>query len=331
LFFAVVVATSAGAQIEKQQIPANSEGTSEQSGEDRNAVSKDNALAQPSGDNSTPSFRGRVLVQAESNAWPRSAINDLIRETVHRMPTGGDYRASSESIQKLESAIKNEGNHLAIDAAVAKPSFCSSATYLVFVLTLEELYNQRRIEFQPGVAEKLLVRGQNDGVGVWGFWNANGPGTARLFEKLRLGNNFLSIEKAQAGDFLKIFWNDQIGSKEFGHSVVYLGHGPNAQGVDTVQFWSSNKKGGYGCAEVPRSKIKRMLFSRLTHPEQINQIGELPTDEYLASMLDRSSTPEEMYRMVGISQPAEPIPTPALGTDNGSRPERGVIDPKRKP
>jgi hypothetical protein len=44
-----------------------------------------------------------------------------------------------------------------------------------------------------------------------------------------------------------------------------------------------------------------MLFSRLTHPERINQIVELANDEYLASMLNRSSTYEEMERMVGIS------------------------------
>jgi hypothetical protein len=171
----------------------------------------------------------------------------------------------------------------------------------VFVVTLERLSEQRQIEFEPGTADKLLVSGQHDGVGAWGRWNANGPGTARLFEELHLGDNFSAIEKAQPGDFMKIFWNDQTDSKEFGHSVIYLGHGPDSDGIDMVRYWSSNKKGGYGPAEVPRSKIKRMLFSRLTHPERINQIVELANDEYLASMLNRSSTYEEMERMVGIS------------------------------
>jgi hypothetical protein len=225
------------------------------------------------------------------------------------MPAGGEYRASSESIQKLESAIKKEGNHLAIDASVAKPSFCSSATYLVFVSTLEELNRRGQIQFEEGAAEKLLVTGQHDGFGVWGRWNANGPGTARLFAELYLGHNFTSIEKAQAGDFLKIFWNDQIGAREFGHSVIYLGHGPNSAGVEVVRYWSSNKKGGYGRAEVPRSKIKRMLFSRLDYPERINQIRNgLKPDEYLASMLVRSSTPEEVKKMVGIPASATADP-----------------------
>src|SRR5262249_24283848 len=101
-------------------------------------------------------------------------------------------------------------------------------------------------------------------------------------------------------------------------SVVYLWHGPNRESVEVVQYWSSNKKGGYGRAEVPRSKIKQMLFSRLDHPERINQIGDgLKPDEYLASMLIRGSTPEEMKKMVGIpaSALADPIPAARVGKE----------------
>jgi hypothetical protein len=268
---------------------------------DADAISLRNALAQPSGDHPTESFQLGGRVQANAEALPRSTVNQLIVALLDKMPQGGDYRASSESIQRLENAIRKEGDHLAVNAAVATPSFCSSATYLVFVSVLQELHRRGQIRFEPGVAEQLLVSGQHDGVGVWGRWNANGPGTARLFDELHLGRNFTSIEEAQAGDFLKIFWNDQIGAKEFGHSVVYLGHGLNREGVEVVQYWSSNKNGGYGCAEVPRSKVKRTLFSRLDHPERINQIsGGLKPDDYLASMLIRSSTPEEMEEMAGI-------------------------------
>ena len=309
--FALVVAVSGGAQsLAKRLSPMRSAEASDQSQADLDTISLDNTLAERSGDNSTASFRSAVRVQGGGgDALRSSAINRLIVDMTNRMPAGGEYRASSESIQKLESAIKKEGNHLAIEAAVAKPSFCSSATYLVFVSTLEELDRRRRIQFEEGVAEKLLVTGQHDGFGVWGRWNANGPGTARLFAELYLGHNFTSIEKAQPGDFLKIFWNDQIGVKEFGHSVVYLGHGLNSEGIEVVQYWSSNKKGGYGRAEVPRSKIKRMLFSRLDYPERINEIRNgLKPDAYLASMLVRSSTPEEMKKMVGIPASATADP-----------------------
>jgi hypothetical protein len=266
-----------------------------------NAMSMRNALAQPAADNPYASVSDWAKVQFVGSDFASSEINRLVVEMTVRMPVGGEYRASSESIERLESAIKAVGGHLMIDPAAAEPSFCSSATYLVFVLTLEELNHQRKLQFEPGVVEKLLVSGQRDGDGVWGRWNANGPGTARLFAELRIGRNFTSIEQAQPGDFLKIFWNDQIGAKEFGHSVVFLGRGRNRDGLEVVEYWSSNKKGGYGRASVPLSKIKRMLFSRLESPERINQISAgLKPDPYLAGMLTRSSTPREMEEMVGI-------------------------------
>jgi hypothetical protein len=289
-----------------------------------NAISLGNALAQPSGDDSTAPFKQKGQVQVTNDAVPRLAVNQLIGELVDEMPKGGGYRASSDSIQKLEYAIRQEGDHLIVKADVAQPSFCSSATYLVFVSALEEWNRRRHIRFEPGVAEQLLVRGQHDGVGVWGRWNANGPGTACLFKELQLGHNFTHIEDAQAGDFLKIFWNDQIGAREIGHSVVYLGR-CNREGIEVVRYWSSNKNGGYGPAEVPRSKIKRMLFSRLEHPERINQIAKgLEPDEYLASMLVRNSTPEEMEMRVDTPSSAIADPTPA--TSVGKKTKGSGID-----
>jgi hypothetical protein len=305
-FFGLAIAVSSDAQNRAQpQSPLKFEGNSTPSQAELDDISVRNALAAPLGEKALPSSPAKSRVGTEINPVASSPINNQILEAIKNMPAGGDYRATSESIQQLESAIKKDGDHLDVNSAIAKPSFCSSATYLVFVSTLQELNREGKIQFEPGVTEKLLVTGQRDGVGVWGRWNSNGPGTARLFAEFHLGPNFTSIEQAQAGDFLKIFWNDQIGFKEFGHSVVYLGHGLNSEGIEVVRYWSSNKKGGYGRAEVPRSKIKKMLFSRLAYPEQINQIRDgLNPDEYLASMLVRSSSSEEMKEMVGI--PASP-------------------------
>jgi hypothetical protein len=52
---------------------------------------------------------------------------------IEKMPKGGEYRASSESTEKLGSAIQVKGDNLDIHREVAMPSFCSSATYLLFV------------------------------------------------------------------------------------------------------------------------------------------------------------------------------------------------------
>jgi hypothetical protein len=137
---------------------------------------------------------------------------------------------------------------------------------------------------------------------------------------------------------LKIFWTDQIGAKEIGHSVIYLGHRHDSEGVELVRYWSSNKKGayaegGYGKAEVPLTKIKQMLFSRLEDPNKINNIGDgLKPDEYLASMLINSSTPEEMKKMVGIrrSARADPIPVSSVSKEKGANGTDLKVDREKK-
>jgi hypothetical protein len=57
----------------------------------------------------------------------------------------------------LAAAIRVKGDTLDIDCRVAKPSFCSSATYLLFVSVLERLNKNKQLSFNPGVPEMLLV------------------------------------------------------------------------------------------------------------------------------------------------------------------------------
>jgi len=318
-------------RVQPQARPEKSEENSRQSQAELDEISVRNALAQPAGKKASTSSSGKSRVEVKSNPLVDSSANSVILGVLDGMPTGGDYSASAESIHRLELAIKKDGDHLSVNAEGAKPSFCSSATYLVFVSALEALVDDRQITFSPGIAEKLLVSGQPDGVGVWGRWNANGPGTARLFAELQLGHNFTSIEEAKSGDFLKIFWNDQIGFKEAGHSVVYLGHGPNRDGLEVVRYWSSNKKGGYGRTEALRSKIKRMLFSRLEFPKQINAIGGgLAKDEYLASMLVRSGSPEEMKEKVGLTELPLSDPAPSVNNPTEDDSKRPSADGREK-
>ena len=116
----------------------------------------------------------------------------------------------------------------------------------------------------------LLITGQRDGEGVWGRWNANGPGTARLFYEMRLGRNFSEFAQAQPGDFMKIFWSNAVGRREHGHSVIFLGT-ETVNGVESVRFWSSNLGYGYSEKVVPRTKIAAAVFSRLTTPQNLGR------------------------------------------------------------
>jgi hypothetical protein len=244
----------------------------------------------------------------------------MIVKAIESMPTGGGYRASGPAITALRNSMRTGDAGISLEPSQAMPSFCSGATYLVFLATLNELQHTGQIAMSGATLRALLVEGQSDGSGVWGRWNANGPGTARLFFETGLGRNFTSFDDARPGDFMKVWWNDQIGAQEHGHSVIYLGMENRTEGP-YVHYWSSNIPGGFGHAYVARTKIRRALFSRLEHPEQINRVTALPPkDSYLASMLSKSSTPEQMAGMVGLPSkepwhllPApQPSPAPAV-------------------
>jgi hypothetical protein len=264
-----------------------------------------------------------TVITSASAARPASSASSpkaIILKAIESMPTGGGYRASGPAITALRDSMHVGGAGIALEPSRATPSFCSGATYLVFLAALNELQQTGQIAMTEATRRALLVEGQSDGTGVWGRWNANGPGTARLFFETGLGRNFTSFDEARPGDFMKVWWNEEIGARERGHSVVFLGIENRTEGP-FVHYWSSNIPGGFGHAYVPRTKIRRALFSRLEHPEQINRVTALPAkDAYLASMLSKSSTPDQMAAMVGLPArdswhlfPAQPsaAPTPA--------------------
>ena len=63
----------------------------------------------------------------------------------------------------------------------ASPSYCSGATYLVFMKTIEALRDRGDLQLNYETLDRLMIRGQRDGAGIWGRWNANGPGHGAAF------------------------------------------------------------------------------------------------------------------------------------------------------
>src|SRR5438270_4727485 len=201
------------------------------------------------------------------------------------MPSGGKYSVSHFAKIRLQSAAHFESGKFFILPSAASPSFCSGATYLVFIRTIEALRATGQLHLDFPTLEQLLIRDQHDGEGIWGRWNANGPGTARLFHELGLGRNFDNFNEAQPGDFIKIFWSQEVGRSEHGHSTIFLGM-ENRLGVEHIRFWSSNIPSGYGEKSVPRNKIAYAIFSRLETPTNLSRIHDAPVvDAYLASLL----------------------------------------------
>ena len=223
-------------------------------------------------------------------------INQLILDEIKSMPRGGGYLASKRADKIRQDAFSYADGRIAIDEEAIKPSYCSGATYLVFVNVLQRLQNGGEIALAEQTLRNLAVADAKDGVGIWGRWNANGPGTAKLFADTGCGKNFKSLNAARPGDFLKIFWTEEVGRKERGHSVIYLSHND-----DSVTFWSSNEKIGYGMKSVPLVACKHLLISRLTAPQKLDKFQGLPErDAYLADMLNKEHTRSAMQKRLGL-------------------------------
>src|ERR1700736_3126973 len=234
---------------------------------------------------------------AQDHAFWKRDPNSLILSILHAMPQGGGYLATAGATRDLQSAVYVSGGRLFVKPAAARATYCSGATYLVFIQAIQSLLPDSLVRAR--VAEALAIKGQPDGVGVWGRWNANGPGTACLFHELRLGRNFTSFDEAKPRDFMKIFWTDAVGSREHGHSVIYLGRA-TTNGVDTVRFWSSNKPAGYGEKAVPRSRISHAIFSRLETPSNIEGSVTLSRKNgYLSGLVSKESSISEALDQSG--------------------------------
>ena len=240
---------------------------------------------------------GLSLLAASANA---AGLNNLVLEQMGKMPSGGKYSVSHFAKIKLQSAAHFESGKFFVIPTKPYVSFCSGATYLVFIKTVEELRDRGQLQLDYATLNQLIIRDQRDGEGVWGRWNANGPGTGRLFHELGLGRNFTDFSQAQPGDFMKIFWNNNVGKSESGHSVIFLGTTNHPDG-EYVRFWSSNIGMGYGEKEVPRSKIANAIFSRLETPANLTRVRDIPVvDAYLASLLRKKSNFAEATKKCGI-------------------------------
>jgi hypothetical protein len=237
---------------------------------------------------------GAFSTRLQAQGFPelRNDANEVILQVIRTMPQGGGYSASNTATAHLTAAARTVKGTLTLNPSIAKPSYCSGATYLVFLATLENLNNQAPITGQ--LAESLAIKGQPDGVGIWGRWNANGPGTACLFHELQLGENFTDWNMARPGDFMKIFWNSNVGRREHGHSAIFLGQSKE-NGLDWVSFWSSNQPNGFGQKQVLKTKMAYVIFSRLKYPDRLQRnFATLPAkNSYLAGLVSKeSSLPE---------------------------------------
>ena len=249
-------------------------------------------------------FQSHISLAEE--LYPNTLTSNLVLQSIEEMPAGGGYVLNDLPAQKLADAfywqyLSNGEMALFVDPLVASPSYCTTATYIVFYKTLLKFWQNQNIFPSKDILKKLKPQLEADGLRIWGRWNANGPGTAKFFYDSQIGTNFDDLAQAKPGDFLKIFWNDEVGTNERGHSVIFLGT-EIIDGVQKIHFWSSNKStNGYSKMTINRSDAVRLLFSRLDRIENINKIVELSlNDDFLTSMLSTRSNWEEVREKTGI-------------------------------
>lgn len=243
---------------------------------------------------------------AQSQTAPKTAtFNDYILHAVRKMPKGGGYSTGSQAAENLgtKGIVWDENRkRLILYPRGAQPSFCSSACYLVLLTALQHCESRRAMAPLPPEAWKYMAiyQGQKDGEGIWGRVNANGPGMAKLVSDLKAGVNFTDLKYARPGDFMKIFWNEHIGKKEYGHLVVFLR--AYKEGDETmVEFWSSNSGSGYSIKAVNLASIQRHIFTRVMYPAAFARTPSLPwSDEWLHSLLSEAVSYREVAKKCHI-------------------------------
>lgn len=246
----------------------------------------------------SPGAVRRAPVRTDAVAWYQA-----LRSGLSQFRDGGGYRTSREAMEAL--ALKAcrwnpRARRPVFLLREATPSFCSSACYLLLLKSLE-IWDSRQparvISEQAWLA--LAPRmGQHDGEGPWGWANANGPGLAVLVHALGAGVNFEDWRQARPGDFMKIFWTDHIGRRESGHLTVLV-----KDGGDEVTFWSSNMPDGYGAKTISKSRIRRVIFTRITRPERFNLAPRIGSHAWLSSLLKKDASMKEVRRHSGMKTP----------------------------
>lgn len=232
--------------------------------------------------------------------WWKSMQSSIM--SMQRLGAGG-YSTDDSAKQALVDSFTwcDTLKRPRFNPTVARPSFCSSAVWVATLSALIHWETRNRYRaISPAAWQALMPRLVKDGEGPWGYANANGPGFALLVHRLGAGINFTDWRQARPSDVLKIWWNEHIGGQERGHLVILV----KDEG-DTACVWSSHKArdgqpAGYGIRRIPKSAMKRVLFTRITRPAAFNRAHKLPDEPWLTDLMRVNASWSECVRRCGI-------------------------------
>lgn len=259
-----------------------------------------------------PRLKPRTTHIPRTPAVPQPAraadFSACVLRALEQMPRGGGYSVKASASRNLstKAVVWDEtAQRLRIDVQAAQPSFCSGACYVALLHALEIWQASSGAALPPAAWKAMDVHGQADGSGVWGRANANGPGFSKLVHDLNAGVSFTDPAAAQPGDFLKFFWSGEIGARERGHMVVFLGT-QQVEGQPHIRYWSANMPDGYSERSIPLSKMHHLIFTRITRPANFANAATLPaTDTWLRDMQKKSVDFSEVSHACGIGSPVQ--------------------------
>jgi len=200
----------------------------------------------------------------EVNQAVLMAVDDLQATA----PTGGGYHIGKGVESPIGTPIALFGKPLI--APPRNSSYCSGASYAAMIGALDLLGRARSSELTYDRYEAIRMQETNgrcreDMVKLWGWWNADGPGSLYALAMFtRMGQRVDPID-AEPGDFCNINWKSGMG-----HSVVFLGWDWSPEGKPAMRFWSSQKNtNGLGDRTSNLSSMSGVVFTRLTNPEDL--------------------------------------------------------------
>src|SRR5205814_7189575 len=97
---------------------------------------------------------GLALLATSATA---AGLNSLILEQIAKMPSGGKYSVSHFAKIKLESTAHFESGKFFVAPTKPYVSFCSGATYLVFIKAIEELRDRGQLQLDYATLNQLII------------------------------------------------------------------------------------------------------------------------------------------------------------------------------
>ena len=203
------------------------------------------------------------------------AILKGVDEIQSKVPTGGGYFIGVKAVPAecpIGIPLQLLGNPLL--TPTRPTSYCSGASYSAFIASLNQILSASTKSLTPEQFEATRMQEPDGGrredmVKLWGWWNADGPGSFYALTQYTKMGKRVAVGDAVSGDFCNINW-----VKGPGHSVVFLGWENTVDGQPGMRFWSSQKStDGLGDLVVPVTSISGVVFTRLTDPEAIYEMN----------------------------------------------------------